>query len=197
MKFLISLFVILFCLSGSLLAQVSITESQAHFFKQMEDYCGRSFEGLMVFPDIDEVDPDLPSQESYRGKDLQWRLNVCTSDSIVIDYVVGDDWTRRWVLERKEEGLYLSIYRLSGKDLDQIELLQTGFAKQEEERKRRYEFEMKDTEGLSVGTTWRITMGSEGKVMSLIKKELVEEGRQRKTFHANFKLVPNMDEEEK
>lgn len=185
--FFISLFATSIDAQDMTVREPSPKEQRAAFFKQLEAMCGSEAEGRMVFPESGEIDLELPSKEDFTDKDLKMIFTACTETTIEVDFVVGDDWSRRWVFENTEEELVLKIYEVSGKEREIVTLVQEGTCDLNKQRERKAYFEMADLEGVAAGQVWKISLGRVGKIFSVSQKEQVGE-RLRKTFHANFQL---------
>ncbi|HEY7911155.1 MAG TPA: hypothetical protein VIG62_04500 [Blastocatellia bacterium] len=81
------------------LAPVQASDSQAAFFANIKQLCGRSFEGATIFP----RNPDHP----LVGKRLVITVDACGEKEIRIPFQVGEDRSRTWVLRLAEKGLLL------------------------------------------------------------------------------------------
>lgn len=85
-------------------ASTSITagqtsQSQSAFFQNLRKLCGRSFEGVTIFPQ----NPDHPMV----GKKLVITIGSCSDKEIRVPFQVGEDKSRTWILTLDEKGLLL------------------------------------------------------------------------------------------
>lgn len=81
-----SLFIIVL-ITFQLQSQVDIASAQ--FWNQLQQLCGKSFEGKLIVP---ENDPQ------FGGKALVMHVRSCSDTVIKIPFFVGDDKSRTWVL---------------------------------------------------------------------------------------------------
>ena len=58
--------------------------------------CGETFEGEMTFP--------VDGQDSFAGKLLLAKFEVCTDSEIRVPFLVGDDASRTWIFSKTENG---------------------------------------------------------------------------------------------
>lgn len=75
------------------------SESQDLFFDRISSLCGSRFEGQSVFP----ADPG----DGFRDKLLVAVIETCKADEIRIPFIVGDDHSRTWILQKTDDGLQL------------------------------------------------------------------------------------------
>lgn len=83
---------LIFCCCPEVLAQPP-------FLDQFKPYCGKRYEGKVVFPEGDK-DP-------FSGKDLIINFHTCEKNQLRIPFQVGEDKSRTWVLTQDEKGLLL------------------------------------------------------------------------------------------
>lgn len=93
-KLLLFLFI-----SSSLTAEM--TKDQSDFFDNLKPYCGKSFEGKVIFP------KEMKDDDPFKGKRLVMKVETCTDKEIRIPFYVGEDKSRTWILSIKEKGLLL------------------------------------------------------------------------------------------
>ncbi len=72
---------------------------QQTFFNNLESLCGQTFTGYSTFPDDPEHD--------FAGKLLVADFNDCRKDQVRIQFDVGADRSRTWVITRSNDGLLL------------------------------------------------------------------------------------------
>lgn len=63
------------------------------FWENLKGYCGKAFEGEVI---------KAPVNDEFRGKKLVMHLLSCENDFILIPFNVGEDRSRTWVLNYKE-----------------------------------------------------------------------------------------------
>ena len=73
--------------------------NQQAFYDNLASLCGQTFTGASTFPD----DPD----HDFAGKLLVADFNDCRDQEIRIQFDVGEDRSRTWVVTRSESGLLL------------------------------------------------------------------------------------------
>lgn len=67
------------------------------FFKNLSALCGKTFEGVVIFPDV-------PS-EAFRDSVLLMRVATCNDNEILIPFEVGADKSRTWMISLRPEGM--------------------------------------------------------------------------------------------
>jgi hypothetical protein len=87
------------CTGKTQQAAVALTpqDAQAAFFSKLSALCGKSFEGVAVFPD----DPAEP----FRNARLLMYVQTCKDGELRIPFLVDEDKSRTWVLTVTPEGL--------------------------------------------------------------------------------------------
>ena len=73
--------------------------SQQAFFDNLASLCGQKFTGASTFPD----DP----KHDFAGKLLVADFNACQTEEIRIQFDVGEDQSRTWVVTQSDQGLLL------------------------------------------------------------------------------------------
>lgn len=63
------------------------------FWQQLQDLCGKSYEGKLITPENDA---------QFSGKTLLMHIRSCSDTVIKIPFFVGDDKSRTWVLTYKD-----------------------------------------------------------------------------------------------
>ncbi|MEM7585583.1 MAG: hypothetical protein AAF560_19490 [Acidobacteriota bacterium] len=69
------------------------------WWQQIEELCGKAFEGRMVSED--EVDAD------FAGQTMVMHVRRCDAERLEIPFHVGENRSRTWVLTRKGEAIHL------------------------------------------------------------------------------------------
>ncbi|MBS4041435.1 MAG: hypothetical protein KGZ81_12660 [Flavobacteriales bacterium] len=59
------------------------------FWDNLQALCGKSFEGTIT---------EAPANDSFRGKKLTMHVKSCSNNKIRIPFVVGEDYSRTWIL---------------------------------------------------------------------------------------------------
>jgi len=90
---------------------------QNQFFAALSSHCGQSLHGRLVSSD--------PQDAEMAGKPMIARFAGCTADEVRINFVVGDDSSRNWVITRMPAGLRLKHIHLH-KDGTEDELSRYG-----------------------------------------------------------------------
>jgi hypothetical protein len=97
-SFLMALIVVVVLIFASTsIAAGKTSRSQSAFFQNLKKLCGRSFEGVTIFPQ----NPDHPMV----GKKLVITIGSCSDKEIRIPFQVGEDKSRTWILKLDEKGL--------------------------------------------------------------------------------------------
>lgn len=63
------------------------------FWKNLEKHCGKSYEGKLA---------EHIKRDDFAGKKLTMHVKSCTSDEIKIPFNVGDNYSRTWILTKKD-----------------------------------------------------------------------------------------------
>ncbi|WP_282629839.1 hypothetical protein [Empedobacter sedimenti] len=88
-KFLQLGFVLIGC--SSLFAQ---TEKPSEiFWKNLEKHCGKAYEGKL---------PEHITRDDFAGKKLTMHVKSCSANEIKIPFNVGDNYSRTWILTKKD-----------------------------------------------------------------------------------------------
>lgn len=94
-----SLYLILFLVSGNLLAQELPTESNSSkFWDSLNQLCGKAYSGEVLA---------APANDSFRGNELVMHVRSCDSEVIRIPFFVGEDKSRTWVFTKQEDQILL------------------------------------------------------------------------------------------
>lgn len=80
-------FLLVILLSSQIQSQEDLASAQ--FWKQLQQLCGKSFEGKLITPENDA---------QFAGKTLLMHVRSCSDTVIKIPFFVGDDKSRTWVL---------------------------------------------------------------------------------------------------
>ncbi len=75
------------------------TDPQDAFLARLNALCGQRFEGRVVSTDAADAD--------FRGKRLVMHVRDCALNEVGIPFAVGGDRSRRWIVTRTDEGLWL------------------------------------------------------------------------------------------
>ena len=82
-------FVLIGC--SSLFAQ---TEKPSEiFWKNLEKHCGKAYEGKL---------PENITRDDFAGKKLTMHVKSCSTNEIKIPFNVGDNYSRTWILTKKD-----------------------------------------------------------------------------------------------
>ena len=82
-------FVLIGC--SSLFAQ---TEKPSEiFWKNLEKHCGKAYEGKL---------PEHITRDDFAGKKLTMHVKSCSTNEIKIPFNVGDNYSRTWILTKKD-----------------------------------------------------------------------------------------------
>ena len=76
-------------------------EDQLNFLKKYQDFCGYSYSGQTTIVDI-------ASGELFAEAELIMTVSECDDNIVRIPFHVGEDKSRTWILQMKEQGLHLS-----------------------------------------------------------------------------------------
>src|SRR5687767_11779841 len=90
---------------------------QDQFFAALSSHCGQSLHGRLVTNDSQDAE--------MAGKPMIARFAGCTADEVRINFAVGDDTSRNWVITRTPGGLRLKHIHLH-KDGTEDELSRYG-----------------------------------------------------------------------
>jgi len=74
-------------------------DPQDAFLARLNALCGQRFEGRVVSTDAADAD--------FRGKRLVMHVRDCALNEVGIPFAVGEDRSRRWIVTRTDEGLWL------------------------------------------------------------------------------------------
>lgn len=74
-------------------------DPQDAFLARLNALCGQRFEGRVVSTDAADAD--------FRGKRLVMHVRDCALNEVGIPFAVGEDRSRRWIITRTDEGLWL------------------------------------------------------------------------------------------
>lgn len=85
-------------LSAPALAQEP-AQPQDAFLARLNALCGQRFEGRVVSTDAADAD--------FRDKRLVMHVRDCALNEVGIPFAVGEDRSRRWIMTRTDEGLWL------------------------------------------------------------------------------------------
>lgn len=66
------------------------------FLKTLASLCGSSYVGEMTFPQTDDHD--------FANKKLVANIETCEKHKVLVPFIVGEDTSRTWVFEQKEDG---------------------------------------------------------------------------------------------
>lgn len=73
--------------------------THSSFFNNMKELCGEVFTGASTYPE----DPD----HDFAGKKLVADFADCSDEEIRINFAVGEDHSRTWVVTKSDKGLLL------------------------------------------------------------------------------------------
>ena len=68
------------------------------FWKNLSQYCGKSFEGKIT---------SEGKNEGFDGERLVMHVKTCSDGQLKIPFFVGDDKSRTWVLTKENDGILL------------------------------------------------------------------------------------------
>lgn len=85
------------CLSFSVCAQEN--NSLDLFWENITQHCGKSYEG--------EITDGAKEGDGFTGNRLVMKVMKCGENQIAIPFFVGNDWSRTWILTRKDGRLEL------------------------------------------------------------------------------------------
>jgi hypothetical protein len=98
MKYLtLLLFVVL--MVGCRRAPTGPADTQGLFMTQFKPFCGRAYSGRTIFP--------ANGKDPFAGKQLVLHFKECGRRETRLQFQVGDDLSRTWVLTNTREGLLL------------------------------------------------------------------------------------------
>jgi hypothetical protein len=98
-------------------ASVPTPNPQDQFFAALSSHCGTSLSGRLVSSD--------PQDADMAGKPMVARFASCSANEVRINFAVGDDTSRNWVISRTPGGLRLKHIHLH-KDGTEDELSRYG-----------------------------------------------------------------------
>lgn len=85
-------------------ATVPAGDPQAQFFAALSSHCGRTLEGRLVSSD--------PQDADMVGKPMKAHFRECSASEVRINFMVGEDASRNWVITRTPAGLRLKHIHL-------------------------------------------------------------------------------------
>lgn len=94
-------------IAAVLLAGCATTPAQSphdQFFAALSSHCGSSLQGKLVSSD--------PQDAEMAGKPMTAHFRECTFNEVRINFAVGDDRSRNWVISRTSAGLRLKHVHL-------------------------------------------------------------------------------------
>lgn len=103
--------------AAMLAATTQAADPQDHFFAALSSHCGQTLVGRLVASDAQDAD--------MAAKPLIARFASCAANEVRINFAVGDDTSRNWVVARTPDGLRLTHYHLH-KDGTEDELSRYG-----------------------------------------------------------------------
>ena len=80
-------------------AQTALNDQQDSFFESLKALCQQTFSGEMTFP--------TEGQDAFAGKELVAHFESCSESQIRIPFLVGEDTSRTWIINKTEFGLQL------------------------------------------------------------------------------------------
>lgn len=83
-----NLILLFFVINLSVFAQEKPSGAKV-FWANLQALCGKSFEGTIT---------EAPANDSFRGKKLTMHVKSCSNNKIRIPFVVGEDYSRTWIL---------------------------------------------------------------------------------------------------
>ncbi|WP_312208553.1 hypothetical protein, partial [Empedobacter sp.] len=63
------------------------------FWKNLEKHCGKAYEGKL---------PEHITRDDFAGKKLTMHVKSCSTNEIKIPFNVGDNYSRTWILTKKD-----------------------------------------------------------------------------------------------
>ena len=100
-----------------LAATVQVPSPQDQFFAALSSHCGEALHGRLVSND--------PLDKDMAGKPMTARFVACNANEVRINFAVGEDTSRNWVISRTPAGLRLKHIHLH-KDGTEDELSRYG-----------------------------------------------------------------------
>lgn len=85
---------------------------QDRFFDRLSALCGSSLEGKLVSSD--------PQDSDMAGKPMTARFGPCSEREVRINFAVGDDRSRNWVVTRTADGIRLKHVHLHDGKEDEL-----------------------------------------------------------------------------
>ena len=82
-----------FLLIGSPLLLAQVEKPSEIFWKNLEKHCGKAYEGKLA---------EHITRDDFTGKKLTMHVKSCSSNEIKIPFNVGDNYSRTWVLTKKD-----------------------------------------------------------------------------------------------
>lgn len=160
--------------------QQQLSQSQQSFYKRIKSLCGQSFSGKAVFP-TDDKDP-------FAGAPLMMVVQSCSDTTIRIPFIVGEDKSRTWVINKTSEGLQLKHdHRHEDGTPDEVTMYGgTALANNENKLEQRFPADAYTAQLLPAAATneWTLALSPDGRTFSYILKR----GNQLR-FRADFDLT--------
>ncbi|MAP95795.1 MAG: hypothetical protein CMK07_12665 [Ponticaulis sp.] len=72
---------------------------ETEFWERLNALCGNTYDGKLVSDDPQDID--------FRGADLWMDVSECSGNTVVVDFMNGDEAVGHWHLTRHEEGIEL------------------------------------------------------------------------------------------
>ncbi|MGU9939583.1 hypothetical protein ACNFNZ_13535 [Empedobacter brevis] len=82
-----------FLLIGSPLLLAQVEKPSEIFWKNLEKHCGKAYEGKLA---------EHITRDDFTGKKLTMHVKSCSSNEIKIPFNVGDNYSRTWILTKKD-----------------------------------------------------------------------------------------------
>ena len=82
-----------FLLIGSPLLLAQVEKPSEIFWKNLEKHCGKAYEGKLA---------EHITRDDFTGKKLTMHIKSCSSNEIKIPFNVGDNYSRTWILTKKD-----------------------------------------------------------------------------------------------
>ena len=82
-----------FLLIASPLLLAQVEKPSEIFWKNLEKHCGKAYEGKLA---------EHITRDDFTGKKLTMHVKSCSSNEIKIPFNVGDNYSRTWVLTKKD-----------------------------------------------------------------------------------------------
>lgn len=82
-----------FLLIASPLLLAQVEKPSEIFWKNLEKHCGKAYEGKLA---------EHITRDDFTGKKLTMHVKSCSSNEIKIPFNVGDNYSRTWILTKKD-----------------------------------------------------------------------------------------------